>query len=207
VIYTIWEPVDKKAVVYCQNAGFRKTKSSYVPSKTLVVDLKKGKEKLWGELSKDARRMVKRAGGMKVVRINRPRQRWEFWKQWKKTKKGYIPSYRELEDLAKSFGRKGWVMEVVADGIVLGGCIVLVSDEVAYYYFAWTSKEGRERGAQYKLVWEAIVSAKLAGLKRWDFEGIEDDRSPRKSWRGFSVFKKKFGGKEVSYPGCYVKWG
>ena len=40
----------------------------------------------------------------------------------------------------------------------------------------------------------------------WDFEGIDDNRNPRKSWVGFSRFKMNFGGERVIYPLSYRQW-
>jgi lipid II:glycine glycyltransferase (peptidoglycan interpeptide bridge formation enzyme) len=55
------------------------------------------------------------------------------------------------------------------------------------------------------LVWEAIKRAKKMGCRTFDFEGIDDPRFPIRAWRGFSHFKKSFGGKEIDYPGCFKK--
>jgi lipid II:glycine glycyltransferase (peptidoglycan interpeptide bridge formation enzyme) len=44
------------------------------------------------------------------------------------------------------------------------------------------------------------------GCKIFDFEGIYDSRFPIKSWLGFTHFKKQFGGNEIAYPGCYIKF-
>ena len=42
---------------------------------------------------------------------------------------------------------------------------------------------------------------KKEGKKVFDFEGIYDERFPLISWKGFTRFKKGFGGIEVEYPG------
>jgi lipid II:glycine glycyltransferase (peptidoglycan interpeptide bridge formation enzyme) len=55
------------------------------------------------------------------------------------------------------------------------------------------------------MVWYGILWGKKRGAKMFDFEGIYDSRFPNKSWLGFTHFKKSFGGKEVEYPGCFVK--
>jgi lipid II:glycine glycyltransferase (peptidoglycan interpeptide bridge formation enzyme) len=36
-------------------------------------------------------------------------------------------------------------------------------------------------------------------------EGIFDERFPIPAWRGFTKFKKGFGGKITKYPGAYQK--
>lgn len=58
----------------------------------------------------------------------------------------------------------------------------------------------------YSMMWEAIVVAKEAGCRVLDLDGVYDERfNAPISWKGLSVFKKKFGGVEVEYPGTYVK--
>ncbi len=76
---------------------------------------------------------------------------------------------------------------------------------MAYYWQAFTGTFGRKNQTQYKIVWEGVLWAKKKGVKVFDFEGIYDERFPNKSWRGFTHFKKSFGGYEVEYPGAFVK--
>lgn len=85
------------------------------------------------------------------------------------------------------------------------GAIFLLADSIAYYWQAFTSKGGRGKLTQYKIVWEGILWAKKMGAKVFDFEGIYDERFPNKSWLGFTHFKKSFGGYEVEYPGAFIK--
>ena len=85
------------------------------------------------------------------------------------------------------------------------GAIFLIGDKTAYYWQAFTNKEGRRALTQYKIVWEGILWAKAHGAKIFDFEGIYDERFPNKRWKGFSHFKKSFGGYEINYPGAFVK--
>lgn len=142
------------------------------------------------------------------------------------------PTAKTLANLAKAFGNKavfltavkkeprrkektpketigalpGWKKSLLSGGekIVLGGAIILIADKTAYYYRAFTTKEGRTKYAQYLIVWEAIRLAKKQGCRIFDFEGVFDPRFPVKNWQGFSHFKKSFGGKEVCYPGCFT---
>ncbi len=49
----------------------------------------------------------------------------------------------------------------------------------------------------YLIQWEAILQAKRAGLKTYDFWGTSDTKP---SWAGITRFKRKFGGYTVEYP-------
>ena len=68
--------------------------------------------------------------------------------------------------------------------------------------YAATNKKGRATSAQYLVVVEAIKESKRRGAKIFDFEGIYDPRYHKqtKGWRGFTHFKKSFGGEEVEFP-------
>jgi lipid II:glycine glycyltransferase (peptidoglycan interpeptide bridge formation enzyme) len=57
------------------------------------------------------------------------------------------------------------------------------------------------------LTWEAIKLAKKLGDRRFDFEGIADERFPvTNKWLGFSRFKKSFGGNKIEYIGSFSKF-
>jgi lipid II:glycine glycyltransferase (peptidoglycan interpeptide bridge formation enzyme) len=84
--------------------------------------------------------------------------------------------------------------------------MILMHERVAYYYYAGATKEGNNANLPYLVAWEAMKAAKERGCKVWDWEGIYDSRWPNKGWRGFSHFKRSFGGVEVEYPGCFSLW-
>lgn len=47
--------------------------------------------------------------------------------------------------------------------------------------------------------WEAILDAKKRGMKVYNFWGIAPENSPKHPWRGITLFKKGFGGRELRY--------
>ena len=72
--------------------------------------------------------------------------------------------------------------------------------------YAAASDAGKKLFAPTLCAWEAIKLSKKHGSKIFDFEGIYDERFPLKSWHGFTRFKKSFGGREIEYPGAFVKY-
>ncbi len=120
-----------------------------------------------------------------------------------------MPSLKWLQALKDSF--KDDFFQLTAKNAksepILAGIILLKHDKIMYYYYAFSSKEGQKLFAPYLLVWEGIKLAKKQGCQIFDFEGIEDSRyKSTKSWRGFTHFKKSFGGKEVEYPGSFSQY-
>ena len=205
--------------------GFHLSRSPFLPTKTIHLDLAQSQKQLLTDMKKDARYCIRKASlagptckqvgpdGIKLFH-----QAWKRAVSWKR----HVPPLKTLKNLKTAFGPKAIFLVAltkVTPGVELGqndvdtpgvdailaGTIILLTKDTAYYYYAFTSKEGRKMMAQYLLVWEVIKIAKKQGCKIFDFEGIYDPRFPIKNWQGFSYFKKSFGGKEVEYPGCFVK--
>ena len=171
-------------------------------TKTLQIDLTQSEKKILSQMKKDTRYGIRKAK-KETIQIIEAKDLEQFHQAWKKSVswQRYVHSIKTLSRLKKVFGKKAVFLLASS----LGGTVILLTDKTAYYYYAFTSREGRKKFAQYLLVWEAIKLAKKRGCKIFDFEGIYDERFPIKSWQGFSHFKKSFGGKEIKYPGVFTK--
>ena len=182
--------------------GYKISKSPFLPSKTLKLDLTNSKEKILKNAKKDARRIIKKESKLKIVNSDNDIQSFRI--AWKKSigLKRYIPSIKSLKSLKKSFKKNCFFALSETKN---AGAIFLIADKTGYYWQAFTSKEGRKNKEQYKVVWEGILWTIKNGAKVFDFEGIYDERFPNKSWLGFTHFKKSFGGEEFQYPGCFIK--
>lgn len=202
VIQTVIEPlVIQKKNIY-KKYGFRSTVMPYLPLVTVLVDLKKSKEKLWKELSENARRLIKKNKNVKIETVTAEK----FYPLWKANAKVWIITLGELKSLLKSFEDKVSLVVSHDNRGYHSGLIVINTADTANYFQTWTSDLGRKSGAHYKLVWEEILKAKKKGLKLFDLEGIFDNEHPIKRWKGFTEFKKKFGGDVVRHPGSFSKW-
>ena len=197
----IIEPKDERQKQMVVNGGYKISKSPYLPTKTLYLDLTETKQKLFNNLKKDAKYALKKTSD---IRINTIKDIGLFRKIWKEmvSYRRYVPPLSHLISLKKSFGDSCLFLEFPAEA----GAIFLLNRNRAYYWQAFTGKAARKNLIQYGIVWKGILWAKQNGAKIFDFEGIYDERFPNKSWLGFSHFKKSFGGNVVKYPGCYTKW-
>jgi len=190
--------------------GYRVHKSPYLPTKTIHLNLTQSEEKILAQMKKDARYELRKAE-KEAIQLIKVKNLAKFHQAWKKSVgwRRYVPSLNSLKALKKAFDKNAifltgnWKFKI---GNCLAGTVILIAGKTAYYYYAFNSKEGRKKSAQYLLVWETIKLAKKRSCKIFDFEGIYDERFPIKAWKGFSHFKKSFGGKEVEYPGCFVKY-
>lgn len=181
---------------------FRQSKSPFVPSKTLHIDVTVSKMKLFNQLKKDARYALRKAQNSKLVDIKHNLEL--FHSSWKAAVPfdRYVISLDHLQKLQQAFGDKSLFLLSQDNS---SGAFFIRSSDTAYYWQAFTNKAGRSSQIQYKVVWEGILWAKRSGCKVFDFEGIYDARFPNKKWLGFTHFKKSFGGVEVEYPGAYSR--
>lgn len=190
-----------------KNYGFKLSNSPYLPTKTLQLDLTQSEKTLFKQLKKDCRSAIQK-NHYSRFKIHDSQDIKEFRDTWKKAVgwSRHVPLLSHLVALKKSFGNNCCLYHCNCTSTVIqSGAIFLKAGNTAYYWQAFTNKEGRKSLVQYKIVWEGILWAKKKGAKIFDFEGIYDARFPNKSWLGFTHFKKSFGGYEVEYPGTYTK--
>lgn len=210
----IIEPKTEMDAKYLASVGYKLAKSTYLPSKTLQIDLTESKENIVKHFKKDARYALRKGGELNFKEYSTPDEIKTFREEWKKSVKfsRYVPPADQLIKLAKSFPQSNSLF-LASHNIfsrIIGGVIFTTSShdkskDIVYYWQAFTNSEGRTSLSQYSLLWYGILWAKKNGYKIFDFEGIFDPRFPNKDWLGFTHFKRSFGGYEVSYPGCYTK--
>ncbi len=214
VFQMIIEPKNDLDAKYLVSSGFKLAKSTYLPSKTLQIDLTQSQEQILRNFKKDARRVIKRGESVYIKECSTPDEIKIFRREWKKSVKfdHYVISTEQLVKLKESFphSKSLFLASHNISGRIIGGVIFTTSSHersnyITYYWQAFTNKEGRSTLSQYSLLWRGILWAKKQGYKIFDFEGIFDPRFPNKSWLGFTHFKRSFGGHEVEYPGCYTK--
>lgn len=201
--------------------GFKLSKSPYLPTKTLQINLTQTKEKIYESFSKNCRYSTKRGSSQLIKEYSSPNEIKIWRKAWKNSVNfsRFVPGEEQLINLRRSFPNNNSIFLASHNisGRVIGGALFTISshdrstyicsgEATAYYWYGFTNKEGRTSLSQYTLLYQGILWAKKQGCKIFDFEGIYDPRFPNKSWLGFTHFKKSFGGLEVLYPGCYTKF-
>ncbi len=221
---TDWQPVlevlDRNRVNVCRidpeiaatneykKHGFRLSRDQMVATRTLLLDLTKTEENLLKEFATETRRKLK-----KLTHLPTGRQGYEvklnsFEIFYNILKEGYreidvwCPPLSEYKSLVTSFKNKCFCMTVDKKA----GCLVIIHKQVAEYYYASATSEGKAENLPYLVAWEAIKEAKKRGAKCWDWNGLYDERFPEKRYLGFSFFKKRFGGVELNFPGGFLGW-
>lgn len=86
----------------------------------------------------------------------------------------------------------------------LGAAIIHDWGDTAYYTYAASLPEARNKDVSGLLLWQAILNAKDRGIKAFDLFGIAPPNADSSHpWYGFSSFKEKFGGEVVEYAGTW----
>ncbi len=82
-------------------------------------------------------------------------------------------------------------------GEVLAGAIILFWGNQAFYHHG--ASVSTKIPASYLLQWKAIIEAQKRGIKVYNLWGIAPEDKPNHPWRGLTLFKKGFGGREIKY--------
>ena len=202
------EPKDNEQLSYYKRHGFKIIKSPLLPTKTILIDVTKTPEVLLAEMHYKTRYNIKLAKRFSVS-IKKTKKIRKFASFWQKNalKRGmFLSMKREIEAIYDSFDNKATILSAFHNKKKVGAVLLIDTDEVSYYMYATANAKGKQVFAPTLLVWEALLLAKKRGRKLFDFEGIYDERFPIDSWKGFTRFKRNFGGKEVEYPGILRKF-
>lgn len=197
----IIEPDNYKQTGVLIDNNFRLSKNGYLPSKTLHLNLTVSLDKILSQMKKDARTSIHKSAQISVQTISDLPAFHAFWKKAVPFTR-WVPSLMQLRVLRSSFPSSTLF---VASHNGEAGAVFVRAGSLVYYWQAFTSKLGRKTLLQYQIVFSGIKWAKKIKARVFDFEGLYDERFPLPSWKGFSHFKKSFGGREVEYPGCFVK--
>ncbi len=190
--------------------GFHQDSWTLNPSKTIQVDLTKSEDDLLKSFDKDTRYNIRLAGRKGVV-VKQSDDFNEFKNLYFATakRKGFWPAKKELETLWQVFSKENSAAILTAyfDGEPIASALLIFADGMGQYQHAASMDQHRDVMAPYLLLWESIKFLKKRGCKILDLEGLYDSRyKSTNNWKGFSLFKKGFGGKEIEYIGSFVKY-
>lgn len=99
----------------------------------------------------------------------------------------------------KAFGKKCFATLAYFDDELVAGNFFMTSSDGCFYSHNGSTEWGRKLMAPSLCAWEGMKEAKRRGLKTFDFEGIYDGSRWLRRWRGFTRFKRGFGGKEITF--------
>jgi len=209
VFQIVIEPKYTKHCTLIAEYGFRQSRNPFVPSKTIHIDLTKPENQLLKEMHHKTRYNIKVAqrNGINVKPSENIKGFSEFWQDCAiRQRNMFLSQKKEITALYKAFGKNAKLLLGFKGKKLVSGILMIKTKNIAYYMYAASSDKGKKLFAPTLNAWEAIKLSKKLGCKIFDFEGIYDERFPLKSWKGFTRFKKSFGGKEVEHPGAFTKF-
>lgn len=198
--------------------GFSVDKSSIVPTKSLVVDLRPSEDDILMQMKPKTRynvRLSHRRGvtaraidGNTIVKDDDYLDQFHWVYQENCRRNGTESAPRPFfERLFETFGDDLFVVFAYTDSGEPGAvACYMVTGNTVWYQMNGATDEGRRAFATNRVVWEGMLQGKERGCTWFDFDGIYDERYDDDDWKGFTRFKLGFGGEEVTYMGSYVKW-
>ncbi len=198
-----------------QNTEYSPDNWPLLPTKTLLLNLNMD----LNFLPKDTRYEIRKSMNISLSlrKSNDTELFYELLEETMKIGGWSVPIKKEVVNLYKSFQPNNSVILMVSTvnrepdstvNIPVAACLLIWDKDTAHYMYAALTQKGRELGAAYFLLWEAIQFLQEKKLKYLDLEGIYDERYPKqtKHWQGFTKFKMAWGGQVVQYPGSFVKY-
>lgn len=183
------------------------------PGKTLILDLSKSEEELLADMHHKTRYNIKVAQkhGVQIVSelIVTPRHGLHMKEvaelltqtarrqKYKDQGAGYYKKMIDFFGMDAESQLRLTVYKALYNQKLLACAVMIDFGETRTYLFGGTANEHKNVMAAYLLHWQAIIDAKKANQKFYDFWGIETAKGKTP---GFVRFKIGFGGKEVAYP-------
>jgi lipid II:glycine glycyltransferase (peptidoglycan interpeptide bridge formation enzyme) len=178
--------------------------SPYLPTKTIRVDLGEDEQTIFNNFTEAKRRAVRRAIRLGVeIKQSENIHNLIGIKNKSAGLFGFITT-TGIDKMWNIFGAKHMsiLLAYTNKSKIIGGVLLLYWDNVAYYWIAGATREGKKLYAPTLLAWEAMKSGKAHGCRQFDFVGVWDERIPKQNteWHGFTKFKEGFGGTTLYYP-------
>lgn len=99
------------------------------------------------------------------------------------------------------------ILEARRDGELLASGMLVVEGDRSFYLFSGSRREERgepKRYASYALQWAMMRLARERGASQHDLWGVAPPAAgPEHPWHGVGLFKKGFGGREVTWAGSW----
>ena len=174
------------------------------PRNTLCVDLRPSERSILSQMKPKGRYNIGIASrhGVAVVQDATPAGLQDFVGIYDATTDRHsidakpASYFADLLDAVRDRGQ-GSLFFAEHQGTRLAAALVVFFGERATYFFGGSLTERRHVMAPYLLHFEIMRLAKARGCAWYDLWGVAPEDEPDHHWQNISVFKRKFGGREV----------
>lgn len=216
VIFLKFFPNIEQDLNVIKKFGYRTIKSIDIPSKTMLIDLRKDIPQLWNSLTSGCKYSIHKSERQqdKIEFHKNPKSSeisrfHALLKDWGSRNGIFVQDIKDINWKVSVFKDESFICNVFNNkGEILGSKFFLGSHNTIFGVHAVTSPLGRKSCGGYKLLWDTFKYFKDLGYEYMDFDGIVDDRMPKltRKWAGHTFFKKQFNGLEVEYPLPFIKF-
>jgi lipid II:glycine glycyltransferase (peptidoglycan interpeptide bridge formation enzyme) len=173
---------------------------------TLQLDLNQSDEEILRNMRRTTRYEIKKATkeGIEVKISQNPEDIKKFY-DYEVTlakRQHFIPfSYKFLYEQFKVFAKENQaaLFHAYKNGELLASAFIIFYNNEAAYHYGISTPENRGLPGAYACQWAAILEAKNRGLGRYNFWGVAPQGARKHRFADLSIFKRGFGGNEVSY--------
>lgn len=208
------EPTDPSLLPYLSTNKFQKvTYQSLNPEHTSLIDLSQDKQDMLQAMSQPVRNIYRNyhKKNFHVEKSQNPSDIGHFLKLIHQVsdRTGMQPHSdkyftAQADALLPSSDASLWLAKF--EDVTIAAAITYDSDDTRYYAHAAAdlSPDLRKLNAATAIVAESIFDAKEQGLKTYDLYGIAPDDAPdNHPWKGFTKFKRSFGGTDYHHCGSW----
>jgi lipid II:glycine glycyltransferase (peptidoglycan interpeptide bridge formation enzyme) len=203
--------------------GFRESSHYYgTPRDTLYIDLTASESAILAQMKPKGRYNISLAQryGVSVVEDTSSRGIEDFVSIYRETfdrkgKRGRSCGY--FHDLIPRLqaADRGSIFFAECQGTRVATALVVYCGRMATYYYGGSRAIHRNMMAPYLLHFEIMRAAKRRGCQSYDLFGVAPQGAPSDGWQNISIFKRKFGGREIRFvsslecvydPAAYQEW-
>ncbi|OYX42844.1 hypothetical protein B7Y94_02770 [Candidatus Saccharibacteria bacterium 32-49-12] len=208
------EPTDSSLTPLLSSNGWKKvTYQSLNPEHTHIINLQQSEEEIISQMSQPARNVYRNYSkkGFHVKKSHNPTDIHIFLELIhqvadRTNMRPHSDAYfmAQADSLLPSGSATLWYAEL--NRVPIASALLYDSPNTRYYAHAAASSlpEHRKLNASTAIVAEAIIDAKRKGLATFDLYGIAPDDSPdNHPWKGFTRFKRSFGGEDLTHAGSW----
>lgn len=216
-IFVKMEPLSDVVMELLYRKGVKRSSKQIQPYKTVILDLNLPEARLLERMHQKTRYNINLSEkkGLKLEESNNVDAFWKLLKQTAKKDQFSTHPKEYYEKMIKFFGDpsinsgqgralKTKLFLVSYETKPIGGAIVMIYHNTAYYLHGAMDREYKNLMAPYFMHWEIIRAIKayqltsLPAIRYYDFWGIDS-----RKWPGVTRFKLGWGGELKEYPGSF----
>ncbi len=194
--------IEPDSIEYSLSDGWRQSTNHVLPSRTIILDLKKSTDDLLSDMAKKTRQYIRKSSA-ESMQIKFVKTREELGK--------CLAIYHDTAQRAKfdlhsddyyyhvfeKLGDHSPVFAAYVDDKPVAFLWLAISADTAYELYGGMNETGQQLRVNYALKWHAISTCRDWGLTRYDFGGLLDG--------GVTTFKKGWASEETELAGTFDK--